>query len=254
MFFAVVIFAAGFFPGLLPLRTGATDGAVLGRANAFAGGLFLGISLLHMLPEADEGWRATVPEFPMAYVIFAFAFLGMLLFEHVVAQGHHHGPAELADELGSHLARGWRYSYALLVALSVHSFVAGMALGTQTVLAQALVVLIAILAHKSTEGFALGVSLARNALPRFQAITLLILFAVATPLGLAVGNAAIASAAGATAERLSAAFLAIAGGTFLYVATLDIMSEEFTHGADRTVKWALATLGVAVTARVAIWI
>lgn len=55
-------------------------------------------------------------------------------------------------------------SYALLIVLSIHSIIAGMALGTETAIVGAVVILVAILAHKGTEAFALGVSLLRGGL------------------------------------------------------------------------------------------
>ena len=64
---------------------------------------------------------------------------------------------------------------------------AGLALGAQPELAGALVIFLAIMAHKSIGGFALGVSLVRNRMPARRAWSLLALFAAATPLGILVG-------------------------------------------------------------------
>jgi len=50
----LLVFAAGFFSGLLPLRMGrsASGGHWFGIGNACADGIFLGVGLIHVLPDA----------------------------------------------------------------------------------------------------------------------------------------------------------------------------------------------------------
>jgi zinc transporter 1/2/3 len=49
-------------------------------------------------------------------------------------------------------------------------------------------------------------------------------------------------------------FKAIAAGTFLYIATLDIVREEFFPGGSRrAVRLAAAMAGAGIMALVAIW-
>ena len=54
--FIVVIFFMALIAGIIPNKSNAcrNSAAVLGVANAFTGGIFLAIALLHILPEASE--------------------------------------------------------------------------------------------------------------------------------------------------------------------------------------------------------
>ena len=90
---------------------------IIGIANAFSGGIFLGIALFHLLPESVEGFEGYFEEIkyegvfskmPLAY-IFAFCSYCLVLFVEKVAfdshslidHGHDHGPANDSTELQS---------------------------------------------------------------------------------------------------------------------------------------------------------
>lgn len=259
----IAVFVGALFGGTLPMRWHMRDvpGNLLGRSNALAAGMFLGIGMVHMLPEADELWRPVV-DYPMAALLAAVAFLLVLFFEHVmlpphrhgVVEGIEHGSTELTDELGAHAGRSEFYAYTLLIALAVHSLISGVALGAQTEAAGAFVILIALVAHKASEGLGLGVSLVRNGVPADRATILLIGFAATTPLGIWLGSVASESLSSQGSQLFSATFVSLAAGTFIYIASLDIISEEFTHGGDRGAKWCLAFLGLAIAALLALWI
>ena len=112
---------------------------------------------------------------------------------------------------------------------------------------------VAIIAHKSAAGFALGVSLTRSSLSSTQCWRLVALFAGATPLGGIVGALLGAALAGQIRSNLEAGFLAIAAGTFVYVATFDILRDEFPAHGGRLAKWAVLTLGVFSMSLLALW-
>ena len=59
IFFIIVAFCEGFFMGMLPVKVKRCRNSItaLGIANAFAGGIFIAIALMHILPEAVEGWE-----------------------------------------------------------------------------------------------------------------------------------------------------------------------------------------------------
>jgi len=264
LFFGIAIFVAALVGGWLPLRRSgeAPSGTTFARGNALAAGILLGIGLVHMLPEADAEWRRIVPDYPVAFLFAALAFLAILFVEHVLlppqAHGAHegigHGRRELPDELGAHLQTQFLYAYALLIALSIHSLVEGAALGTQEQMSSAIAIFVAILVHKTTEGVALGVSLTRNRVSEAAAFVILIVFACVTPLGIVVGSLASQALDGSTPGSLRAGLLAIGAGTFVYIASLDIITEEFTHSGDRVAKWCLAMLGLGLSALLALWL
>lgn len=262
--YSIGIAGAALLGGWLPLRRSgaAASGLAFARGNALAAGILLGIGLVHMLPEADAMWRDIVPDYPVAFVLAAVAFLAILFVEHVllpphvhgVSEGIGHGRTELPDELGAHLRTQYLYAYALLIALSIHSVIAGAALGMQQETTSAFAIFVAIIAHKTTEGFALGVSLTRNRVGGSAALIFLGLFALATPAGILAGSLAADVLEIGSAQGLDACFLALAAGTFIYIASLDIITEEFTHGGDRGAKWCLAVLGLALSALLALWL
>jgi zinc transporter 1/2/3 len=195
--------------------------------------------------------------YPIGTTLAAVAIVAMLLLEHVLPpeDAHHALHAPSADRfrpLDRHPG-SQRAAYAIVTALSVHSLLEGLALGAQRELRSALVIFAAILAHKSVEGFALGVSLARNAMPGARAASLLGLFAVATPIGIVAG-ATVGVFEGPTRLICEATFLSLAAGTFAYVATLDILREEFSEPGGRFAKWLWVVAGTAAMALIALWV
>jgi zinc transporter 1/2/3 len=142
----------------------------------------------------------------------------------------------------------------LVVALSVHSLVAGLALGIQDSMGNLVVISVAIVAHKATDGFALGISLVRHETPAARSHGLVALLALMTPLGIAVGMT-LGALLGRTPDRyFNATALALAAGTFIYIAAVDILQDEFLRPGSRFLKWLFALLGLALTAVLAIWV
>jgi zinc transporter 1/2/3 len=210
-----------------------------------------------MLPDADQIWSRLGWDYPMAFALAAFAFLFMLLVEHVLLPEQAHREVHAAS--GERFARVGEHhhdtlsAYAVLTALSIHSLLAGLALGAQPELARALVISLAIIAHKSAAGFALGVSLARSPLSATQSWRLVALFALATPIGGLIGALLGETLEGRLAALLQAGFLSIAAGTFVYVATFDILRDEFPAAGGRFAKWLVLTAGVASMGLLALW-
>lgn len=254
LLFCLAVLAAALLGGAIPLlgRTSARAGRLLGWGNGFAAGVFLGAGLIHLLPDAlaagaQLGWDA-----PRISEIAVLAFLGILLIEHVLLPVRAH---DIVHEHASErmLPAGGLTPYTVLAALSVHSLLTGLALGAEPELHRALVIFFAILAHKSTAGFALGVSLVRGAIPSTRSWRLLVFFAVTTPLGILAGASLHEMLSGHTQQALDATFLALAAGTFVYVATMDILREEFAEPQDRFGKWLSVVLGVGTMALLAVW-
>jgi zinc transporter 1/2/3 len=254
----IVLVAGAAGAGIPLLRRNASHHArLLGWGNAFAAGVLLAAGVVHLLPDADRIWSGLGWDYPVAFVLASLAFVFMLLVEHVLLpeQAHRevHAPSdERFAELGGH-HHGAVAAYTVLTALSIHSLLAGLALGAQPELTRALVLSTAIIAHKSAEGFALGVSLARSDLPSIQAWRLVLIFAVATPLGGLIGALVGASFDGRVGASLEAGFLSVAAGTFFYVATFDILRDEFPAPGGRLAKWIVLTCGVLCMSLLAIW-
>lgn len=249
----LIILASAWIGGLIPLRKASVGSPrLLAWGNAFAAGIFLGIGLIHMLGEAsaiwgrDLGWR-----YPMALLLAGMAFLILLGLEHVAV------PARLrsdpVDFTGS-IDRVALYPYTLLVALSVHSFILGASLGVQKSRAAVSLIFFAIAVHKLTAGFALGVSLARSRMSQRRSLSLIGLFALTTPIGIIVGLLSTDALAGRGQTVFDAVFLALASGSFIYIAAFDIIRDEFLRPGPRGAKWLLAATGYGLTGVLALWL
>lgn len=248
-----LIFAAGWLGGAIPLwrRRPHRDSLWLSCGNALSAGVFLGIGLIHLLPDADAGWRQLGYDYPVGFALAAAAFALILLFEHVLlpesahAMTHAHAGEGLPRiEPAAKTTPG--YVYGLLLGLSFHSVLAGIALGLQQQLTEASAILIAILAHKTTEGLALGLSLAQSG-KLGHSHRLVTAFAVTTPLGVVLGilgRSVLEPGAGLTFDALVSS---LAAGTFFYIASMDMLQDELLKPGSRWAKWLFATLGLVLT-------
>ena len=70
-----------------------------------------------------------------------------------------------------------------------------------------------------------------------------------TPIGAILGE----TVEGRLGATLEASFLSIAAGTFIYVATFDILRDEFPAPGGRIAKWLVLTAGVASMSLLARW-
>lgn len=261
---AVVVLGAGLAGGLAPWRVARLSrrDTYLGWGNAFAGGVLLAAGLIHLLGDSASGFASLWPDddFPWAFTIAGGSFLLVLGLERVLPRVPRlpvgsESPDPEADAMAAAARESSRYPYLLLLTLSIHSIIAGMALGAQSTLAGFAVLVIAILAHKAAAGFALGVSLHRIGVPLPRARRLILGFSLMTPLGIVLGTL-IAALLDSTGEQaFEAVFDAIAAGTFVYIASLDILREEFLPPREgRRVKWLFSIAGLALMAIVAIWV
>jgi len=255
---AVAIALVAWLGGALPVWAGrnAGESPLLSWGNALAAGILLGIGLIHMLAESATAFNEQGFHYPIAYLLAAAAFLALLLLEHVVLpdsahQAVHARSGEAHHALGAAEDGGHAHEfapYALIGALSVHSVFAGVTLGAQDEFGRGLALFAGLIAHKAVEGLALGVSLAGSGMPSSRGFSILGLFALLTPIGIALG-AALAGILDAPGSRVfEAASLALAGGTFLYIASLDLMRDEYLKPGSAWQRWACTALGVTLTA------
>lgn len=221
--------------------------------NSFAGGVFLGAGLIHMLPDAQQGFKnitSGYSDYPWFAVTCVLGFLGILFLEQVLFQ-HDHKEELPTDTLHT---RKLLYPYVLMIILSIHSIITGVALGTENHAGQAIVILIAVLAHKGTAAFALAISMLRANVPKGKMVGMLICFSLMSPIGVALGYFFMLLLSGRSEAVFEATFDSLAAGTFLYIALLDILGEEFSSKAmHKKKKFFLALAGTGLMALVAVW-
>ncbi len=230
------IFGIAIVGGMIPILVAKQQASrrYLSLGNALAGGIFLGVGFVHLLPEADEALRNLV-DYPLAPLLAALGVGLLLLIDRVVLEGRN---SMLAQE--GERTRPPFYAFVLLIVLSVHSIIAGMALGLQPEAAAALVVMLGILFHKGSAAFALIVT-AHSAGNRKLWQTLW-LFSVMTPIGIVFGTVAGQVFEGRTALIFEGSFNAIAAGTFIYVAVMDVLDAEMSRERDRIAHYVRSSL------------
>jgi zinc transporter 1/2/3 len=223
---------------------------IFSLGNAFAGGIFLGTGMLHMLPDAHDGIKLlwNKHDLPLVALFACCGFLIILFIQKVLLYeiGFVDGPA------GG--TKGRTFSpHVLMVSLSVHSLIAGVALGTEVDVRKVIILLIAILAYKISAVFALEVNLHRSGLhenPHFKKVHSL--FGFMTPIGILMGLAVMAILAGPPRHMVTLAVDSLTAGSFLYIALADIIEEEFMEPKDRFFKFALVAFGFVVMAAITV--
>lgn len=254
----VLIFAVGFAGGLFAL-SGRNDGSAdyaFSIGSVFAGGIFLGAGLVHLLPDGIRtlNFYFVGSEFPIGYLIAAVGFLGVLFIEEILFGDVHAGNAPAGQQAAVHGSAAGLSAYALVVILSVHSVLAGAALGAEDTATGSLVIFLAIIAHKGAAGFALALDFRRADFARAKSMRLLVIFATMTPLGVVVGTGLNRFLEHRSGELFEGLFDTLAAGTFLYVAVVEIIAKEFADRQGVVTKFVLLCLGLMVMALIALWV
>ncbi len=234
----VVAFAAG-LPVLIG-RSFAAEGRLAVRGEALAAGVFLGAGLIHMLGDSAGDFATAGVDYPWAFLLCGSVVLALLLLEHLgeAATGKSDGNASLA--------------LLATAMLSIHSFLAGAALGTSGQGTVAIVIFIAIIAHKWAASFALTVSLARSPLTRPARFVAFVVFVLFLPLGVVSG--AIAAQWDAAYPLVAPTLKALAAGTFLYLGTLHgLANGMLVKRCCDLREFSAVVFGFALMAVVAIW-
>ena len=240
--FAALILCIALVFGFLAINSKRDNGTkhFLSYSESFAGGIFLGVGLLHILPHALEHFRMVYPHshFPWMMLLTCLSIVFLTMIEKML-------PLPKADD-GSRLL-------PLLVAcvLSVHSLFAGLALGMDRHFYSIFLLFVAIIAHKGAAAFALGISMrcADFTMKRMQHI--IILFAMMTPIGIVAGSSLTTFFSSQQALLTESIFDAIAAGTFIYIACSHRGLDE-QHNSLVHITSYLG--GLALMALVAVWI
>lgn len=197
-------------------------------ANCFAAGVFMGAGLIHTLSDSASLLDQHT-EYPLAFALACLGFFLVFGFDRILGHGNE------------------KFSpYILAIVLGVHSIIAGIAVGLEQSLAGGLVLLGAIFAHKGSASFALGASLAKSGMESKIFARTLVVFSLTTPTGILLGSFLASTLTGGKADLIEGTFDAVAAGTFLYVAIMEILAEEFSHHEQEVLKYGLTLVGVTV--------
>ena len=273
-----LILLASLAGGWLPLVFRLTH-VWLQVAMSFVGGAMLGVGLLHLLPHAYFEFDEIYP--PVIWLLVGF--LCMFFVERVFHFHHHDPPPEVLAECSAaatadhadgrhnhgpsghfhhdhsaqqHAGQSRRLTWgAALMGLALHSTLDGVALAASVLAERAadgraepwagVVVFLVIALHKPFDSLTLGTLMAVDGRsPRSRHVVNL-LYALAVPLG-AVLFALGAQAWFSSEQRILGPALAFAAGTFVCIATSDLLPELQFHSHDRW-KLSIALLvGIAM--------
>ncbi len=221
----VAILIVAIVGGVIPLLSSKVTNSerFISLGNAFAGGLFLGVGFIHLLPEGIEAFTGYT-NFPWGTLIATTGFAVFLLIDRVLF------PDDQASDALRRRGTEKIYPYVLLAMLSIHSVVEGIALGLEEKIAGAMAIFIGILFHKGSVAFAFILSTNTAGIERKQQKYFLAIFSVMAPLGILLGTSSgfVFAATSGVYGVLQGVFNAFAAGTFIYIAVIDIIDKELT--------------------------
>ncbi len=243
----ILIFITSLVAAIYPIKVRAhpQHHPILELGDAFASGIFLGAALFHMLPDAISGFANTLSHmnYPVAEFFCACGFLVLLFLERLA-------------QCMPHLKKAKHVMpYMVALILIIHSLIEGSVLGINATITTAFVIFIAIIAHKSSESFALAVILNRNQITLKKMIFIVGLFSLMTPAGIVLGTTMASLLQYKSGQLWTAGFNAFAAGTFLYMSTLHhINHHERMHEAENLSEFFFLFAGLSVMALLAKWV
>lgn len=218
--FSLVLFAAAASAGLLPVFQNHSK-RFEAFTLSFGAGIMLGTCFLHMIPESAE-----LVGMGVGLAVLA-GYLTMLVFAKFIMVH----PCEEMDCHFHHLG------LSAYIGIALHSLVDGLAVGASlSSLRLSSIVFLAILVHKVPESYSLGCLLRLGTRTPGRLTAMILLFAFMTPLGAILTHLLIKDMPG---PALGAA-IGFSAGTFLFVATSDLMPQLKLH--DRKERMQLVYL------------
>jgi zinc transporter ZupT len=229
LLYTLGIFSISILGAILPLFRQWSD-QQLHRFIAFGAGVFLGAIFLHLLPDTMAEASGI-----LAGSMILTGFLIILLVERIILGSHNVKCGDDCDH------RHEIVGVIAMIGLSVHSLTAGFGLGVgMTEPALGLIIFVAILAHKATASFSLATIFKLANYSRKKNMILILLFSMMTPLGALLSLPFIDSL-----RDVSLAIpTGITTGTFLYVATIDLLPEAFHDNENRITRFCWLMAGI----------
>lgn len=248
---SLIILCIALIFGLFPIliRVNGLTKKILSYGESFAGGIFLGAGLIHLLSDAQNGLSTAFNStYPLAFVICAFTILGLRMIEE--------GTIKLLvcrNEACKHPRLQPWLAYLLAILLSIHSVIAGVALGIETTLSTFIIIFIAIISHKGSAAFALGVSMRKQGLMQNTMLKLMLLFSLMTPIGIIFGSFFARFLVANSGQVMSGIFNAIAAGTFIYIAFHIVDTKNTEECMPVLLQLAYFALGLIMMTIIALY-
>lgn len=156
--------------------------------------------------------------------------------------GHHHHGLPIKD---GHCVGASLRGLFVIIALSLHEVLEGLAVGLQNEQAGVLQLFAAVASHKFVISFCVGLELSTTGVTLLIHTIYILTFSLVTPLGIGIGIAMTAGVVEGDADHsLSSLILqGLACGTILYVAFFEILERERSKKTVGLLQWTLLLLG-----------
>jgi solute carrier family 39 (zinc transporter), member 1/2/3 len=242
---SVFIFIISTLAGLLPMQLGHFHVGSRHITDSITNGIFLGVAIFHMLPDAQAGFNGIgLDHYPYAILL---CFSGFIFLQLVKYSMLYFKQAANNTKLNGTI---------ILVILFVHSLMEGATLGINTTIPDAFVIFIAIMVHKSCDSFALANTLKRYQMLPNHHVLIILLYALITPLGIGIASTVIAFLSKHSAILATSSLNALAAGTFLYIGALDALIQQFNvkRLQQNIMDFVALLMGMGLMGFLAIWL
>ncbi|KAJ0979528.1 hypothetical protein J5N97_015002 [Dioscorea zingiberensis] len=249
----------------------------------FAGGVFLGTSLMHFLADSTSSFGdLTTKTYPFSFMLASFGYLLTMLGDSIILAVTQSSKREAkvqmeegsgintattttnADQMDLHVGFVKTTSVGdtvlLILALCFHSVFEGIAIGISDTKGDAWRNLWTISLHKIFAAIAMGIALLRMLpkRPLLMTASYSMAFAISSPVGVGIGIAIDATTQGRVADWIYAISMGIACGVFIYVAINHLIAKGFKpvepcYFDKPFFKFFAVLSGVGVIAVVMIW-
>lgn len=260
--FLLVILAGG-----LPFnKTFSDQPIILKRMTAIAAGFLIGAALLvavpegfeiflHAFEEAEEHGHAYLLPNPLLAglaVLAGFVFLLLLEgfgFGHDLHEEHHD---HAVDHGHDHVNHPVGKAHNVVIGLSLHSIMDGLALGAAFALGEIVLsaqLALVVLMHKFPAAFSLSAYSLHERNDKRRSMIDLFLFAITTPIAMILAVQLFSS----LDEAVVGLLLLFSAGSFIYVATVDVLPDIHIQGGNRETLWLVLT-GIAVMVLISVFV
>ncbi|CAD8116244.1 unnamed protein product [Paramecium sonneborni] len=249
--------------GKIAIKSTIQNDHLVSYTNAFTSGLFLSVGILHILPESNETLIEFV-DYPIAFLIAIFGFSLLLFVEKVLFRNIEDNSCsqelQQLDHQGKHqviilensehqhtdkLINSFKHDqnslkpYLLSITIGLHAIFEGIAIGVTTKTSDTLALGLTLMSHKWAEGWALGIAFRQSNIQKDRQIKFIICAAFLSPIGIFLGmlisNQSI---------LIIGIVQSITAGSFIYIASTELIVEEFNKIQNQTFQYILYLLGI----------
>uniref|UniRef100_A0A8R1HVZ6 Uncharacterized protein n=1 Tax=Caenorhabditis japonica TaxID=281687 RepID=A0A8R1HVZ6_CAEJA len=266
--------------GLLPMKlidylnnTNSTmhkhSSLLLSLFSCFAGGVFLSVCFLDMLPDALESWEAVrretnfTSDYPFVQLFALCGFFFVYLTEELsnvichVGHGHSHSnePMMESNDYDEDGEAPIRQSIIFTSAFILHVFFECFAFGVQEDTVSITSLFLGIALHKAIVMFSLGMKLTRSHPERrYVVVILIVVLAVFNVIGGSCGILIESSNMNQTPKDTCTAVLtSFSLGTFIYISFFEMLAPERANNHSNMLQWLASVAGCALLAANMIW-